>query len=128
MFSSKIKWIRQKYHYLSDIERVTACCYLQGAVHAHIRCSVEEFSLVTLFGTTLRTWKGTPLGAIYRYHRTTKAELDEFSVRFRATQDIGALLKYMLSKDNNIYQYIGKQKTRGSKIETNVYRVVQFRL
>ncbi|VXC45896.1 conserved hypothetical protein [Pseudomonas sp. 8BK] len=86
---------------LSEIERVTALSFLQGAVYCWCKNRPDEwFALRDLVGGDNTHWSGTPLMPLYEKH----SNLSDAQAFEAAAKDVGWLLKHVVVNDIRVFE------------------------
>ncbi len=106
MIKEPIGKIKKKYSGISEIQRILAKAYIQGAVHSF--CSNNknsEISVRILFGGDNKNWSNTPLQCVYDYYKYVAGSKNPDK---QSAIDIGWLFKEVLHDDNRNFEYVGK--------------------
>lgn len=76
--------------------------FIQGAVYCFCKnCPNQPFSASSLFGGENYDWSGTPLIALYDWHKSCNGDPVEM-----AGKDLGWLLLDVIIEDNRIFEII----------------------
>ena len=83
-----------------DIEHMKL--YILGAVHGFTAAAgSKSFTVRDIFGNENRKWNGTPIQEIYNYYIKVLPHKDAAE---RAAQDLGKLLRKVLTEDKYEYE------------------------
>lgn len=106
MLKEPVGKIKRNFYCISEVEKIMAKAYIQGAVHSF--CSNNknsEISVRILFGGENSNWTNTPLQNIYRYY---KYIANSKNPEKQAAIDVGWLFKEVLFDDTRVFEYVSK--------------------
>lgn len=97
--------IKRSYSCISEVERILAKAYIQGAVHSFCNNSKDaEMSVRILFGGENSNWTNTPLQCIYTYYKYIAGSKEPAK---QAAIDVGWLFKEVLYDDVRFFECVG---------------------